>query len=422
MKYAQAVAAAAMSVFVGSAAAATNYSDIWWNPLESGWGVTIADHETNIFGVLYAYRSDNKPVWYTIPGGTFSQGRRMFAGDVYATRGPSYTNPVFDSHLVTASKVGNATFDFAPPGLAEGVALFSYSINGVSQSKQIERQAFGSSAPNWGFDRTDLWFNSAESGWGLALAQHGNNIFGVWYTYDTDGSPLWFVLPGGTFTASNSFSADLYRTTGPYLGNSAFDPRQVAVTKAGSATITFDGTTAISSKVLATELIGQDACPGFGANFVATVGAAPIPRLICRQAFGNLAPTPVRGTCTGTYSITLTLSFCAPGPTAFPSHGNFTTDGVDYGKLGPFLGDLIVTGVPDILSVVSGCQASNTTTTETPAYTGAMDLSSIGHADFVISGLPVHASFSVGTSEVLGTLNATYSGMQVLSGQFSCTY
>ena len=29
----------------------TNYSDIWWNPNESGWGLTIADHETHIFAV-----------------------------------------------------------------------------------------------------------------------------------------------------------------------------------------------------------------------------------------------------------------------------------------------------------------------------------------------------------------------------------
>jgi hypothetical protein len=196
-------------LLVRPALADENYSDIWWNPLESGWGVTIADHETNIFGVLYTYRTDNKPVWYTIPGGTFTQGRRLFTGDVYSTRGPSYTNPMFDSHLVTATKVGNASFDFTPSGLAPGIALFSYTINGVSQTKQIQRQAFGSATPNWGFDHTDLWFNSSESGWGLALAQHGNNIFGVWYTYDTDGSPLWFVLAGGAVAGTTSFSGDL---------------------------------------------------------------------------------------------------------------------------------------------------------------------------------------------------------------------
>ena len=406
-----------MSRFIGAAAADTNYSDIWWNPLESGWGVTIADHETNIFGVLYAYRADNRPVWYTIPGGTFTQNRRIFAGDVYATHGPSYTSAVFDPNLVTANKVGNASFDFTPSGLAPGIALFSYTINGVSKTKQIQRQPFGSADPNWGFDHTDLWFNSSESGWGLALAQHGNNIFGVWYTYDTDGSPLWFVLPGGTFAGVTSFSGDLYRTTGPYFGNASFDPAQVAVTKAGSATIMFDSATMDDAKVG-----GQDACPGFGANFITTFGSQNTPRLVCRQAFGSLAPTPTAGSCTGTYSITLTLPFCPAGQQTFGAHGTFTTAGVNYSRLGPFSGTLTVTGVPDIVSVVDTCMQSATTTTETAAYPGSMDLSSIGHADFAIAGLPVHASFTLGSSSVLGTLTASFSGTQVLSGQFSCTY
>src|SRR5206468_3935572 len=98
------LAACACSVITN--AAAENYSDIWWNPAESGWGVTIADHETNIFAVLFTYRNDRRPIWYVIPGGTLSQGRRIFQGDVYVTTGPAYTNPIFDSTLVTAAKVG----------------------------------------------------------------------------------------------------------------------------------------------------------------------------------------------------------------------------------------------------------------------------------------------------------------------------
>jgi hypothetical protein len=62
-------------------ASASNYSDIWWNPSESGWGLTIADHDTNIFAVWYTYRAEGRPVWYTIPGGAFSNGRQFFDGD-----------------------------------------------------------------------------------------------------------------------------------------------------------------------------------------------------------------------------------------------------------------------------------------------------------------------------------------------------
>ena len=77
-------------------ALAQNYSDIWYNPAESGWGLTLADHETQLFGVWYTYRADGSPTWFTIPGGTFSQGRRLFSGDLYQTTGPAYNAPFFD--------------------------------------------------------------------------------------------------------------------------------------------------------------------------------------------------------------------------------------------------------------------------------------------------------------------------------------
>jgi hypothetical protein len=100
---------------------------------------------------------------------------------------------------------------------------------------------FGSAAPNWGTDYTDLWWNASESGWGLTLAQHGDNIFGVWFTYDAAGKPLWIVLPGVNFTSNNSFSGTLYTTTGPPLDNVPFDPSHVVVTPVGSAFIAFNG-------------------------------------------------------------------------------------------------------------------------------------------------------------------------------------
>src|SRR5438105_1946842 len=192
-----------------------NYSDIWWNPAESGWGLTIADHQTQIFAVWYTYRQDGAPTWFVIPGGTFTQGRRIFTGDIYQTTGPSYTG-VFDTSQVHATRVGTASIDFAPPALAAGNALFTYTVGAVSQSKQVQRQPFGSAAPNWGNDRTDIFWDPAESGWGLTIAQHGNNLFAVWYTYDTSGQPIFVVMPGGTFNADGSFTGDLYTTTGPY--------------------------------------------------------------------------------------------------------------------------------------------------------------------------------------------------------------
>jgi len=174
-----------------------------------------------------------------IPGGTFSQGKRIFTGDIYQTTGPAYTVN-FDSSQVHASKVGTASIDFSPPALASGTALFSYSIGAVSQSKQIQRQPFGNASPNWGGDLTDIYWDPTQSGWGLTISQHGNNLFAVWYTYDTNGQPLFVVMPGATFNADGSFTGDLYTTTGPYFANATFDSSQVHATKVGTGTMVFD--------------------------------------------------------------------------------------------------------------------------------------------------------------------------------------
>ena len=242
---------------------AENYSDHWWNPNESGWGVTIADHETQLFAVMYAYDTDGSPTWFTVPGGKFNANRTFFSGDVYRTTGPSFTGP-FNPAVVGTTKVGTASFDFT--NAAAGKVTFSYTIGAASRTKQIQRLGFGSAPASWGVDRTDLWWNPAESGWGLSLAQHGNNFFGVWFTYGPSGQPLFVTMPGVTMTSPDSFTGALYTTTGPGLDAATFDPAQVRVTQVGSATLSFVGDTG---------------------TFTATVQGLTQTKTITRQPFGG---------------------------------------------------------------------------------------------------------------------------------------
>lgn len=268
----------------------SNYSDIWWNPNESGWGLTIADHETQLFAVWYTYRQDGSPTWFVIPGGTFSQGRRIFTGDAYQTTGPPYF-AAFNPNAVTVTRVGSAAIDFAPPGQAAGTALFTYTIGSVSGSKQIQRQPFGSGAPAWGTDVTDIWWNPNESGWGLTLAQHGNNVFGVWFTYDANGQPLFVVMPGVTFNAANSFSGELFTTRGPYYG-APFNASLVQVNPAGNATVDVQS------------ILGQRRL-----RFRPFIFGSAVDKEVQRQPFGNSPPNepPLPGI------HTLTVGFAGNG-------------------------------------------------------------------------------------------------------------
>jgi hypothetical protein len=263
-------------------AAAVNYSDIWWNPAESGWGLTIADHDSQLFAVWYTYGLDGRPTWFVVPGGTFSADKSHFQGDVFATTGPAFSSVPFDSTRVTARKVGTAVIDFASPS----AGTFTYDVNGVHGAKAIQRQPFGSGAPDWGNDLTDIWFNPAESGWGVTLAQHGNNVFGVWFTYDTDGQPLWAVIPGGTFNGPDAFTGTFYTTTGPYFGTTPFDPARVVSAPQGSVTI----------NVTREGRLDLQCAGAQNAAFNWTLRGASASAPICQQGFGDLpgvvAPAP----------------------------------------------------------------------------------------------------------------------------------
>jgi hypothetical protein len=91
-------------------------------------------------------------------------------------------------------------------------------------------------------DYTDLWWGgTSQNGWGISIAQHGGVQFNVLYTYDAEGKPLWYVMPGGTWDAAHTtFSGSLYvPTSAPF---DAYVASRVQVgTPVGKATIRFTG-------------------------------------------------------------------------------------------------------------------------------------------------------------------------------------
>jgi hypothetical protein len=74
-------------------------------------------------------------------------------------------------------------------------------------------------------DATDMWFDPAESGWGLNLIHQGNTLFATLFVYGADREPKWFVASSVTGGPS-SYSGTLRECTGPYFGQ-AFDRNAV---------------------------------------------------------------------------------------------------------------------------------------------------------------------------------------------------
>ncbi len=114
-----------------------DFTDLWWNPAESGWGLSIVQHPTRvIFAVWFTYGADGKATWFVLPSGTWTSAN-VYSGTIYSVTAPPYSTG-FDPGLVRQSPVGTATLSFTD----DSHGTLAYSVNGVSGSKAISRQPY----------------------------------------------------------------------------------------------------------------------------------------------------------------------------------------------------------------------------------------------------------------------------------------
>jgi hypothetical protein len=119
--------------------------------------------------------------------------------------------------------------------------------------------------------QTALWWNPAESGWGVNFDQQGNILFGTLFDYDAGHQPMWLVMSDGVLQPDGvTFVGNLYRTTGPPFNANPFTP----IT---SANLTQVGTMGVSF---------QDANSG---TLQYTVNGTTVSKGIQRQVFGSRA-------------------------------------------------------------------------------------------------------------------------------------
>jgi hypothetical protein len=123
----------------------SNYSDLWWNPSESGWGLNIVQHPSGIiFATWFTYDPDGTPAWYVVPSGGWiaiedgnDGGSNQYRGPIYRTNGPPVADS-FDPSRVTRTLVGEALFQF----VGYNTMRSQLTIDGKSMTKNLQRQGF----------------------------------------------------------------------------------------------------------------------------------------------------------------------------------------------------------------------------------------------------------------------------------------
>jgi len=123
-------------VFATSGTApAVDYTDLWWNANESGWGISLTQQFGIIFAAWYAYDDAGDPVWYVATNCAVSGPG--CAGTLYRVSGGAPLTAAWKP-VTPAAAVGSVTFQFSDP--ASGT--LAYTINGVTATRAITRQVY----------------------------------------------------------------------------------------------------------------------------------------------------------------------------------------------------------------------------------------------------------------------------------------
>jgi YVTN family beta-propeller protein len=131
----------AFQVFrVGSTPPAINYTDLWWNPNESGWGLDITQQFGVMFLTWFVYEDTGRPIWYVASNCVVKDGGNGCSGTLYRTSRPPgpLVSDTFDPSQVDVNPVGSidVTFTDANNG------VITYTVENIPGSKTITRQLF----------------------------------------------------------------------------------------------------------------------------------------------------------------------------------------------------------------------------------------------------------------------------------------
>ena len=119
-------------------AGANTFNDVFFDVAEPGWGVFVKQSNTFQFLAFFIYGPNGQPTWYTAQLTDNGDGTGLnYSGALYATTGTYFAN-AWQGYVAT--QVGTASFQGSPVPEDYFHATLTYTVNGVSVTKAIQRQ------------------------------------------------------------------------------------------------------------------------------------------------------------------------------------------------------------------------------------------------------------------------------------------
>jgi hypothetical protein len=201
-------------------------SDLWWNPNESGWGVTLNHQGEILFVTLFVYGADGKATWFGAPNMPFTGGSgetASYSGQLFQLNGPPFSS-TFTSGSVAARAVGNVTVT----ATGTSTATLSYTVDGVQVTKSIERQTWRTNAMSGNYSGGEFSATSCLTSGPFPPENGPTTRFAVNNTANS------FSMAVGDGTQTCNYNGDyvqtgrLGRSTGTYTCNNGVNGTYVA--------------------------------------------------------------------------------------------------------------------------------------------------------------------------------------------------
>ncbi|QJR12243.1 hypothetical protein DSM104443_03328 [Usitatibacter rugosus] len=166
-------AAAALGLGLCGNAAATpataDYTDIWWNPTENGWGINIVQQGSTLFATIFLYGNDNTNRWFiasnlaTLPA---NAGQTKFGGVLYQTNGTFFATVPYNPAQFGLVEVGTMTVTFD----TSNTGTLVYTVGQTTVTKNITRTTISTN------DITGIFFGGMLSKTSNCVNNANNNL------------------------------------------------------------------------------------------------------------------------------------------------------------------------------------------------------------------------------------------------------
>ena len=129
--------AAALTLPAHAENTSVDYSDLWWNPAHSGWGLGLQRQADVMFATLFIYGNDGTATWlFASDVRPTNDAATSWTGKLFRSSGPAYSAP-FDSS-VSLTELGTLRIDFG----STSAGSLTYTMNGATVVEPIQRITF----------------------------------------------------------------------------------------------------------------------------------------------------------------------------------------------------------------------------------------------------------------------------------------